>query len=367
MGLLLIPLGLGALVYFLLWYWTRPTQRQAAHVSFDENSAVKQDAPREEVRRAAIESAITSGTTRYILGRDKKIDEFVKRHYSFRGALKIHSHAVGLDIIRVPVNIVWSLVNIFLALVGLIAKVIRLHRIQDFVKRIPPGLETDMDKQISWLIVTELLELPHRAGSRISTNDALMAEIMKDPGLRSLIEEELESLDQLKANPKFKEELNRKLAEYGATRTGAADLASNVVLLVTSQFAIGQASFGALSAGSAVSASVAQSIAVSNFWLGTTAGSYYYAVVPVAVSMRLLVAMTALIAVVLALVSTFIGIFTDPIQAKLGLHHRRLRKLVKAVEKDLLGKSDGEFQLREKYIGRVFDIVDFLALLGRAT
>ena len=69
---------------------------------------------------------------------------------------------------------------------------------------------------------------------------------------------------------------------------------------------------------------------------------------------------------VLAFVSTFIGIVTDPIQAKLGLHQRRLRKLVKAVEQDLLGKSAGQFQLREKYMGRVFDVVDFLAFMGRS-
>ena len=254
---------------------------------------------RVDVRMATIEQAITNGTLHYILGRKKKIDEFVKKHYSFRGALKIHSHAIGLDIIRVPINIIWSVANIFLALLGVIAKLFHFNRIHGFIKKIPPGLETDMDKQICWLIITELLELPYEKGSKRSDNDALMAEIMKDSALRRLIEEELEGLDHLKSNPKFKEELNRKLAEYGSTRTGIADLASNAVLLVTSKFALGQASFGALSAGSAVSASIAQSIAVSNFWLGSTIGSYYYAFVPVAASMRLLVAMTAIVAVVL--------------------------------------------------------------------
>jgi uncharacterized protein DUF6635 len=100
--------------------------------------------------------------------------------------------------------------------------------------------------------------------------------------------------------------------------------------------------------------------------LGPTAGSYFYAVAPVAVSMRLLIAVTGMIAIILAFVSTFIGIVTDPIQVTLGLHQRRLRKLVKAVEHDLLGKSTGQFQLREKYMGRVLDVVDFLAFMGRS-
>jgi hypothetical protein len=137
-------------------------------------------------------------------------------------------------------------------------------------------------------------------------------------------------------------------------------------VLVSSTFALGQASFGALSAGSAVSASVAKTIAIAQFWLGPTAGSYFYAVAPVAVSMWLLIAVTGIIAVMLAFVSTFMGIVTDPIQATLGLHQRRLRKLVKAVEHDLLGTSAGPFHLREKYMGRVFDVVDFLAFMGRS-
>jgi hypothetical protein len=319
-----------------------------------------------EVRKTIVERAITNGTIRYIFAREKKIDAFVKRHYTFRGALKIHSHALGWDLIRVPINIIWSVFNIVLALVAFIAKVIRLRRLHEFIQRIPPGLETDMDKEISWLLVTELLELPHNDGSRRSDKDALMEEVMKDPDLRRLLDEELEGLVHLKDNPGFREELDRKLAEYGATRTGTADLASNVVLLVSSKFALGQASFGALSAGSAVSASVAQTIAISNFWLGPTAGSYFYAVAPVAVSMRLLIAVTGMIAIMLAFVSTFVGIVTDPIQATLGLHQRKLRKLLKAVEQDLLGKSTGQFQLREKYMGRVFDVVDFLAFMGRS-
>jgi len=65
-------------------------------------------------------------------------------------------------------------------------------------------------------------------------------------------------------------------------------------------------------------------------------------------------------------VSTFIGIFTDPIQAKLGIHERRLKKLVAAVGKDLRGEASSNFKLREKYIGRLFDVVDILSTVGRS-
>ncbi len=314
-----------------------------------------------------IKRAISKGAQIYISGCEARIDDFVKNHYSFRGALDIHAHALGFDLLRVPLNIIWSVVNIALALLALIVGFMKLNKLQTRIKNITPGIETDMDRQISWLVITELLQLPYQQGNRCYNNDALMVAIMQCSELKQLIEAELESLDINVDTQQFRQELDRKLAEYGATRTGASELASNAVMLITSKISLGQASFGALSAGSAVSAAIANSIAVSNFWLGSTLGAYYYAIIPATVSMRLIIAMTALVAVILALLSTFIGIITDPIQAKLGLHQKRLRKLIKSIEQDLEGETEGQFQLREKYAGRIFDIVDFLSILRHSS
>lgn len=317
-------------------------------------------------QNAIIQNALNNGAIRYIHGCESRIEDFVSKYYSFRGAIRLHSYAIGLDIVRAPFNIIWSVVNILLALAGFIAGLVRLRRIQNWIKKIPPGLETDMDRQISWLVVTELLQLPHEQGNKRHIADALMEEIMKDPPLQRLVNEKLETFDRASSNPDFRGRLDEKLREYGATRTGSSDLSSNAVLLITSKIAIGEAAFGTLSAGTSVSAIVAHSIAVSNFWLGSTVGSYYYAVAPVAVTMRLLMAMTAIVAVVLAIVSTFIGIVTDPIQARLGLHQKRLRKLVHAIRDDLQGSKGANFALREKYIGRIFDVIDILSTVGRS-
>jgi ABC-type multidrug transport system fused ATPase/permease subunit len=319
-----------------------------------------------DMHQAVIENAVSGGVSRYIAQREKMIPEFVRRHYSLRGALRLHRHAFGWDLVRVPLNILWSILRLVLAVTGLLAKLAGAGKLSRAIKRLPSGLETDMDRHIKWLVITELLELPYAGHAENDEKDALMAEITKDPFLESLIEEELQSLHRGQNRPEFRRNLERKLAEYGATRTGAADLASNIMVLVSSKVALGQVAYGALSAGSAVSASLAQLLAVSNFWLGSTAGSYFYAVMPVTVSTRLLIAVTASIAVTLAFVSTFIGIVTDPLQARLGLHQKRLRKLVRAIQKDLEDTDGGDFQLREKYVGRVLDLVDVLTVLGRS-
>jgi Family of unknown function (DUF6635) len=315
---------------------------------------------------AVIGQAVTNGAIRYIHGCESRIDEFVRRHYSFRGALRIHSYAIGWDIVRVPVNILWSVVNIILAAVGFLSGLLRLRRFQRWIKRIPPGLETDMDRQISWLVVTELLQLPHEHAGRKSVRDGLMEEIVKDPSLQRLLNAKLEAFEGRSQAPDFQTRLHAKLIEYAATRTCSADLASNAALLISSKIVLGDASFGTLSAGTAVSTAVAHSLAVSKFWLGSTIGAYYYALIPVAVSMQLRIAVTAIVAIFLAFVSTFIGILTDPIQARLGLHQRRLKKLTSSIRDDLLGKHETNFQLREKYMGRLFDVLDVLTTVGRA-
>jgi hypothetical protein len=43
--------------------------------------------------------------TRYFADRHARVDAFVGRHFSLRGALRTHRRAVGLDILRAPVNL----------------------------------------------------------------------------------------------------------------------------------------------------------------------------------------------------------------------------------------------------------------------
>jgi hypothetical protein len=66
------------------------------------------------------------------------------------------------------------------------------------------------------------------------------------------------------------------------------------------------------------------------------------------------------------LMSTFIGIVTDPIQANLGLHQKRLLKFIDALEQTLKQKGGTQYTIRDIYVSRVFDIVDlFMVALRR--
>ncbi len=89
------------------------------------------------VPRDLITLAITKGVKRYIKKRRSKIDEFVITHYSIKGAAKLHRHALGWDLVKVPVNIVLSVFNLLMALITLIADLVLPKSISNKIRRIP--------------------------------------------------------------------------------------------------------------------------------------------------------------------------------------------------------------------------------------
>ncbi|GGO87181.1 hypothetical protein GCM10011348_39770 [Marinobacterium nitratireducens] len=315
--------------------------------------------------QARVEAAIDRAIGRYMDARQRRVDPFVRRHFSFRGSLRLHAQALGWDLVRIPLNIAWSLPRFVIAVLGLLAGICGLRTVAAKLAQVPPGLITSLDREIGRLVVTELLELPcDAADSR--ARDALMAEILADPFLQDLIDARLGGLAGRQADTDFRRRLDLRLAEYGASRTGTSELAGNLMVVLSSQLALGQTAWGSFGAGSAIAASVAKSTAVAGFWLGPVVGSWFYAMVPVVPSTTTVLVSVAGVAMALSVVATFIGTVADPVQARLGWHQRRLRKLLGAVQQDLSRDGPGDFQLREKYVGRVFDVLDYLAAAGRS-
>jgi hypothetical protein len=59
-----------------------------------------------------------------------------------------------------------------------------------------------------------------------------------------------------------------------------------------------------------------------------------------------------------AVVVAFAGVLADPVQLRLGLHQRRLRRLIDAMERDFFADQGPGFEAREHYLARVFDLAD---------
>jgi hypothetical protein len=62
-----------------------------------------------------------------------------------------------------------------------------------------------------------------------------------------------------------------------------------------------------------------------------------------------------------AVAAAFSGIVADPIQRRLGLHHRRIRRLVDALERQFNGDGSAGFVVRDQYIARLISLLELLA------
>jgi hypothetical protein len=58
--------------------------------------------------------------------------------------------------------------------------------------------------------------------------------------------------------------------------------------------------------------------------------------------------------------TAFSGVLTDPQQRRLGLHRRRLLRLLGELERFLRDEGDGSITLRDHYVARLIDVLDLV-------
>ena len=117
--------------------------------------------------------------------------------------------------------------------------------------------------------------------------------------------------------------------------------------------------------GSIAAAAIANHLAIANFVLGPALGSLYYGFFPATASAGLLAATTGGLMLALGMLNAGAGVIADPLQQALGLHQRKLMKLLDALEQALTSQG-GDYHLHDAYVARVFDLWDLLQLTTRA-
>ena len=318
---------------------------------------------KEEMPQAQV--AVNKAIQKYIESRKEKVPGFVKRYFSFPGTLGLNKKAIGSDLYKAPINVIWLLPYTGLKASSTLLKKVGFQRIPSRIENLPIGFTTEVQKEVTWLIFTELLEIPYFQGKRKSGKDALLEEILDQPEISSLFATALSKTYWKSRNPEFRLALEMNLLEYSTSRTAAADLAGSLISLSVGATMFNKMTPGAFTAGGALAAAIAQQAAISNFIFGPTLGSLYYAIFPASTSLALLTASTGAILAALAILSSFSGIITDPIQYKLGIHGRRLNRLIDSLENELKGLGNSRFKIRDQYIARIFDLLDLLMKAAR--
>jgi hypothetical protein len=79
--------------------------------------------------------------TRYIRSRKEKVQEFVKKYFSVKGALRLNKKAFGADLYKAPLNVAWSMPYIGIRASSFLLKKFGQEKTARRMDGIPPGFQ----------------------------------------------------------------------------------------------------------------------------------------------------------------------------------------------------------------------------------
>jgi len=281
---------------------------------------------------SAADARTRAAVARYAEECRARIPAFAARHFGLAGSLRLHREALGLDLLRAPLNVLLVGPALFVRLAAMLARRVGLDRTGAWLESRELFLETRLSRRIADLVLDELLRL-----------DATPL-----PG-------------------GWRDRVRHLIAEYVAARHAVAEFGAAIVLLVLGLVLLQSLTPSAISLGPMLAQELARREAVEGFWLGAAAGSLWYGWFPTSATWAELVTTTLAVMIGFALLATFTGLVMDPLQQALGLHRRRLERLIDTLERAALGQADASLALPDPYVARLTDLVDVALIALRVT
>lgn len=310
---------------------------------------------------------------RYIASRRAIIPGFVDAHFSARGSLRLHRHALGLDLARAPYNVLAGVGTVAKRGASAVYRAVGAGGWADALDRRSLFLPTRVGREIEWLLHTEWLQLPFaqaigrgaRRYERRGERDALIETILADPRVQAQVGQMLNAIRAHADEAGFRDKITDAMTEYVGSRSAAADVTSSLFAAATGAAAYHQFTPGVAALSGAIASGLAKSAAVSGFTFGSWLGGIYYSVFSAATSPLLYAGVFAGLLVPVATLTAFAGVVADPVQRRLGLHQRRLGRMLDHLEGSLLGATAKRFVVRDHYVARLLDFADWSATLIR--
>ncbi|MEZ5825837.1 MAG: DUF6635 family protein [Geminicoccaceae bacterium] len=269
----------------------------------------------------------------------QRVPAFTRRHFSLPGTLRLHLCVFGTDLIAAPVNLFMSAPALFARLTAMLLRGIGLAGIAGRIDRIPFFLPTRTARFLRARIENDLL--------RADGIEGLLGE--RDP----------------RAAEAFAERRHRLIEEYLTARTAMAEFSAAITVLLVGFAVYGGLTPGAFTLAPFVADEYVQRQAIEGFWAGSWAGGIWYDHFPERAGWEFKLQTALLIMVAMAFLSTVIGIVVDPLQRWLGLHQRRLRRLVAVLEKQALGDDARDLRLADTFLPRLVDAAETVIIMTR--
>ncbi len=183
-------------------------------------------------------------------------------------------------------------------------------------------------------------------------------ELLADAGLAATFGQLAAILERCRTDADLRRRMDGLMTTYLGTRSAAAELVNNMMMAGIGAAAFKQLTPGALSLGSVLAGAIAHHAAITGFPLGAGIGAMWHGLFPAAPSALLVGGVTGGLLGVAAVLTAFAGIASDPLQRALGVHQRRLHRLIDALGTTLKGESEPIFRVRDHYIARIADLID---------
>ncbi len=293
----------------------------------------------------------------YFDDRRARVNGFVATHFTWPGTLRLHAVALGGDILRAPVNVLLSPILVLTRIAAWLCRRAGRRGAADWLAGRRILLRTAVARRVELLILADLLELAFdtRAGAR--DPDALSRAVLAAPQLREMIRQR-ESAVEAEALGK---RVAGALGEYAGTRSAVAEMTTALCALAVGALVFQALTPGMVSMAPGLADAVARSTAIADFPLGQTAGTLWYGVFSSTAPTWLVTTTVAALVMTGSVVAAFAGVLADPVQSRLGIHRRRLMRLIDTLQIELVGPGGKPFAAREHFYARMLDLWDVTA------
>jgi len=300
-----------------------------------------------------LEQAVQEGSAQYFADCSARVAPFVRQHFQYPGAYQTNRHALGWDLLRAPLNLLWAPFYLSFMMLAWCCNRVGWRTVAGWLKRVPTGLDTKVQAYLVSVSYRELLQRPLVEGDKDGLKQAIHHALAQSLGVSELDKQTDKSLAR-----KIDLLVDDALNHYAVSRTASADIANSVISMLVGAFAFQKYTPGGLAIGLYAASMAAKWLAVDAFWAGPWLGQVYYSVVTATPSASVTFVSIMLTLVLLAVIACFSGLLIDPLQAAIGLHQWRLKRLISHLEKDFRRQTGSSFRPKEPYLARLLDMID---------
>lgn len=310
--------------------------------------------------RSCVPRAEAEAVARYFSSRRSEVPSFIDRHFSLAGTLRLHRAALGFDLLRAPANLLLAGPQIGVRMAAALLHRCGARRSAARLRRVRLLQTTAVARSLRRSLLTELLvpcsQVSHRGGNVAPSICACLISIDTPPPLGA---------SAALSAPCRRVEAATALDEYLATRVAAAEITTGLLTLAAGALLLERLTPGVITLGPALAGMLARDRAIAAFPFGRELGTIWYGWFPVTPHPALLYGLTAGLMLAASGIAAFSGIITDPLQRRLGLHRRRLLRLLDALERQVRNPDQSGFTARDHYLPRLLDLLDVCGTLWR--